>query len=194
MSRSRKCIILEVGQVKEFGYVNPALSPGRYDISFFFFFFLMPQRVTGQNVDKPKRRQPKRRQTETSTNRNVDKPKRRQAKTSTDQNVDKPKRRQTKTSTSQNVDRPKRRQTKTATNQNVDKPKRRQTEISTFHCRLFVFITCGTFFICICTWYIIDRMYSIHRTHDYTILCNYSKTWRSLFKTDNKQNVCTYVV
>ena len=39
--------------------------------------------VTSQNVDKPKRRQPKRRQTETSTNQNVDKPKRRQTETST---------------------------------------------------------------------------------------------------------------
>ena len=72
-------------------------------------------KVTSQNVDKPKRRQPKRRQTETSTNRNVDKPKRRQTETSTNQNVDKPKRRQTKTSTDRNVDKPKRRQTKTST-------------------------------------------------------------------------------
>ena len=77
--------------------------------------------VTGQNVDKPKRRQPKRRQTKTSTNRNVDRPKRRQTKTSTNRNVDKPKRRQTETSTNQNVDRPKRRQTKTSTDRNVDK-------------------------------------------------------------------------
>ena len=67
--------------------------------------------VTGQNVNKPKRRQPKRRQTETSTNRNVDRPKRRQTKTSTNRNVDKPKLRQTETSTNQNVDKPKRRQT-----------------------------------------------------------------------------------
>ena len=87
--------------------------------------------VTGQNVDKPKRRQPKRRQTKTSTNRNVEKPKRRQTEMSANQNVDKPKRRQTKTSTSRNVDKPKRRQTKTSTNQNVDKPERRQTETST---------------------------------------------------------------
>ena len=86
--------------------------------------------VTSQNVDKPKRRQPKRRQTETSTNRNVDKPKRWQTETSTNQNVDKPKRRQTKTSTDRNVDKPKRRQTKTLTNQNVDKPKRRHSETS----------------------------------------------------------------
>ena len=83
--------------------------------------------VTGQNVDKPKRRQPKRRQTKTSINLNVDRPKRRQTKTSTSQNVDKPKRRQTEMSTNQNVDRPKRRQTKTSTGQNVNTPKRRQT-------------------------------------------------------------------
>ena len=57
-------------------------------------------RITSQNVDKPKRRQPKRRQTQTSTNHTVDKPKCRQ----TDQDVDKPKRRQTETSTNQNVD------------------------------------------------------------------------------------------
>ena len=44
--------------------------------------------ITSQNIDKPKRRQPKRRQTETSTKQNVDKPKRRQTKTSTNQNVD----------------------------------------------------------------------------------------------------------
>ena len=50
---------------------------------------------THKLLDKPKRRQPKRRQTETSTNRNVNKPKRRQTKTSTH-----PKRRQTETSTS----------------------------------------------------------------------------------------------
>ena len=81
--------------------------------------------VTGQNVDNPKRRQPKRRQTKTSTNRNVDRPNCRQTNTSTEQNVDRPKRRQTKTSTNQNVDKPKRRQTKTLTNQNVDRPKRR---------------------------------------------------------------------
>ena len=87
--------------------------------------------VTSQNVDKPKRRQPERRQTETSTNQNVDKPKRRQTETSTNQNVDKPKRRQTETSTSRNVDKPKRRQTKTSTSRNVDKPKRRQTKTST---------------------------------------------------------------
>ena len=60
--------------------------------------------VTSQNVDKPKRRQPKRRQTKTPTNRIVDKPKRRQTETSTNQNVDRPKRRQTETSTNQNVD------------------------------------------------------------------------------------------
>ena len=78
-----------------------------------------------------KRRQPKRRQTKTSTNRNVDRPKRRQIKTSTNLNVDKPKRRQTETSTNQNVDKPKRRQTETSTNRNVDKPKRRQTKTST---------------------------------------------------------------
>ena len=83
--------------------------------------------VTSQNVDTPKRRQPKRRQTETSTNRNVDMQKRRQTETSTNQNVDKPKRRQTKTSTSRNVDKPKRRQTKTSTSRNVDKPKRRHS-------------------------------------------------------------------
>ena len=94
----------------------------------------------------------KRRQTETST-----------TKTSTNRNVDKPKRRQTKTSTNQNVDRPTRRQTKTSTDQNVDKPKRRQTEISTSHCRIFVFIICGTFFICIRTWYVMGGMYCIHQ-------------------------------
>ena len=87
-------------------------------------------RVTGQNVDKPKRRPPKRRQTKTSTHQNVDKPKRRQTKTSTNGNVDKPKRRQTKTSTNRNVDKPKRRQTKTSTDHNVDRPKRRQTKTS----------------------------------------------------------------
>ena len=86
------------------------------------------------------------------TNRNVD-----------NQNVDKPKRRQTKTLTNQNVDRPKRRQTKTSTDQNVDKPKRRQTEISTSHCRIFVFIICGTFFICIRTWYVMGGMHCIHQ-------------------------------
>ena len=90
--------------------------------------------VTGQNVNKPKRRQPKRRQTKTSTNRNVDRPKRRQTKTSTNRNVDKPKRRQTKTSTDQNVDKSKLRHTKTSTNRNdVDKPKRRQAKTSTDH-------------------------------------------------------------
>ena len=50
-------------------------------------------KVTSHNVDKPKRRQPKRRQTETSIGQNVDKPQRRHTQTSTDQNVDKPKRR-----------------------------------------------------------------------------------------------------
>ena len=49
--------------------------------------------VTGQNVDKPKRQQPKRRQTKTSTYQNVDRPKRRQTETSTNE-----------TSTNQNVD------------------------------------------------------------------------------------------
>ena len=49
--------------------------------------------VTGQNVDKPKRRQPKRRQNEKSTKRKVDNPKRRQTKPSTTHNVDRPKRR-----------------------------------------------------------------------------------------------------
>ena len=83
--------------------------------------------VTCQNVDKPKRRQPKRRQAETPTNRNVDEPKRWQTETSTNQNVDRPKRRQTKTSTDQNVDKPKRRQTKTSTNQNVGGPKYRHS-------------------------------------------------------------------
>ena len=67
------------------------------------------------------------------TGQNVDKPKRRQTKTSTDRNVDKPKRRQIETSTDQNVDRPKRRQIKTSTNRNVDNPKRRQTKTSTVH-------------------------------------------------------------
>ena len=57
--------------------------------------------VTGQNIDKPKRRQ-----TETPTDRNVKKPKWRQTKTSTDQNVDKPERQQTETN--QNVNKPKR--------------------------------------------------------------------------------------
>ena len=82
--------------------------------SYEFIPFINKQ-VTSQNVDKPKRRQPKRRQTETSTNRIVNKPKRRQTETSTNRNVDNPKRRQTKTSTDQNVDTPKRRQTKTST-------------------------------------------------------------------------------
>ena len=81
----------------------------KYKITFVF------ATVTSQNVDKPKRRQPKRRPTETSTNQ-----KRRQTKT-----FDKPTRRQTKTSTNQTVD-AKRRQTKTSTNRNVDKQKRRQ--------------------------------------------------------------------
>ena len=81
--------------------------------------------VTSQNVDKPKRRQPNRRQSETSTNLNVDKPKRRQTETSTNQDVDKPKRRQTKTPTDRNVDKPKRRQTETSTNQ-----KRRHSKTS----------------------------------------------------------------
>ena len=76
--------------------------------------------VTSQNVDKPKRRQPKRPQTGTSTNRNA-----------TNQNVYKPKRRQTKRSTNQHVDKPKHRQTDTSTNRNVEKPKRWQTETST---------------------------------------------------------------
>ena len=39
--------------------------------------------VTGQNVDKPKRRQPNHRQTETSTDQNVDKQKYWQTETST---------------------------------------------------------------------------------------------------------------
>ena len=104
--------------------------------------------VTGQNVDKPKRRQPKHGQTETLTNRNVDKPKRRQ----------------TKTSIIQNVDRPKHRQTKTSTDQNVDKRKLRQSEISTFHIsalynRIFVLIICGRYFIYI---YIYISVNNIH--------------------------------
>ena len=95
--------------------------------------------VTGQNVDKPKHRQPKHRQTETSTNQNMDKPKRRQTKKSTGRNVDKPKRQQTKKSTNQ-----------TLTYQNFDRPKRRQTGMSTFHIstfysRTFVFIFWGHF-------------------------------------------------
>ena len=49
--------------------------------------------VTGQNVDNPKRRWLKRRQTKMPIDQNVDKPKRRQTETSTNQNVDKPKRR-----------------------------------------------------------------------------------------------------
>ena len=82
---------------------------------------LVPQWVTSQNIDKPKRWQ-----TETSTNQ-----KRRQTETSTTQNVDKPKRRQTETSTDRNVDNPKRRQTETSTDRNVDKPKRRHSKTTT---------------------------------------------------------------
>ena len=66
--------------------------------------------ITGQNVDKPKRRQPKRRQTETHT------------EMSTDQNVDRLKRRQTKPN--QNVNMPKHGPTKNVDIQNVDRPKR----------------------------------------------------------------------
>ena len=118
--------------------------------------------VTGQNVDKPKRRQPKRRQTETLTYRNVDRPERRQTKASTNQNVDIPKHQQTKASTDRNFDRPKRWQTKTSTNQTKPKrrhtktstdqkrwqTKRRQTEtwtvqFSTLYSRVFVFIILG---------------------------------------------------
>ena len=84
--------------------------------------------VTSQNVDKPKRRQPKRQQTKTSTDQNVDKPKRRETEASRNRNVDRPKRRQPETSTKRNVDIPKRRQTKTSTDHNVDKPKRRQSK------------------------------------------------------------------
>ena len=124
----------------------------KYKITFVF------ATVTSQNVDKLKRRQPKRQQTETSTNQ-----KRQQTKT-----FDKPTRRQTETSTNRNVDKLKRRQyrgelamcevgdkqtfraawwwgniklhlyslrlpVKTSTNrnvnnQNVDKPKRQQTK------------------------------------------------------------------
>ena len=62
-----------------------------------------------------KRRQPKRRQAETLTHRNIDRPKHRQTKASTNQNIDIPKHRQTKTSTDQNVHKPKRRQTETWT-------------------------------------------------------------------------------
>ena len=51
---------------------------------------------------------------------NVDKPKRRQTQTSTDRNVDRPKRWQTKTSTNQTVNKPKRRQTKTSTERQTD--------------------------------------------------------------------------
>ena len=100
---------------------------------YIFYLFMFAYRclpngsVTGQNVDKPKSRQPKRRQTKTSKNRNVERPKRRQTKSSTNRNVDKPERQQTETSTNLNIDRPKRRQTKTSTGQNVDTPKRRQT-------------------------------------------------------------------
>ena len=107
-----------------------------------------------RETEKPKRRQPKRRQTETLGYRNVDRLKRRQTKASTKQ-----KRRHTKTSTDQSVDRPKRRQTKTSTNQTKPKrrhiktstdqkrwhTKRRQTEawtvqFSTLYSRVFVFI------------------------------------------------------
>ena len=49
---------------------------------------VVPCMITGQNVDKPKHRQPKRRQTKTSTNQNVNRPKRRKK-----QSVDRPKRR-----------------------------------------------------------------------------------------------------
>ena len=107
------CFLLRIGGSK--------LSSLVWGPTFCFYIF----QVTGQNVDKPKRRQPKRRQTETSTNQNVDRQKRRQTKTSTGQNVDKLKRRQTKTSTHQNDNRPKRRQTETS------KPKRRQTKTLT---------------------------------------------------------------
>ena len=110
-----------------------------------------------------KRRQQKRRQTETLTYRNVDRPKlkRRQPKTSTYQNINRPKRRQTETSTYQNIDRPKRRQTKTnpkrrntktSTDQKSWHTKRRQTEtwtvqFSTLYSRVFVFIILGMYYI-----------------------------------------------
>ena len=47
--------------------------------------------IASQNVYKPKRLQPKRLQTKTSTNQNVYKPIRLQTETSTNQNVYKPK-------------------------------------------------------------------------------------------------------
>ena len=95
----------------------------------------------GSNVDKPKRQQPKRRQAETSTHRNVHRPKRRQTKASTNQNIDIWKHRQTKTSTDQNVDKPKRRQTETST-----------VQCSTLYSRVFVFIILGMYCIYICTY------------------------------------------
>ena len=127
-----------------------------------------------------KRRQPKRRQTEASTHRNVDRPKPRQTKASTNQNVDIPKHRQTKTSTDQkssdqNLDKPKRGHTKTSTDQNVDKPKRRQTEtwtvwFSTLCSRVFVFIILGVYYIYIRTYCMTGWMYIIYQ---YPQLYNY---------------------
>ena len=57
--------------------------------------------VTGQNVDKPKRRRLERRQTKTSTYRNVDRPKCRQAKTSTERQTEWQRERQTDHQTTQ---------------------------------------------------------------------------------------------
>ena len=130
------------------------------------------------NVDEPKRRQPKRRQAETSTQWNFDRPKRRQTIASTNQNFDIPKHRQTKTSTDQNVDKPKQpkkcRHTKTSTD--VDTPKRRQTktwtvQVSnvTLYNRVFVFIILGMYYIYTrtylwlvgCTLYISTRNFII---------------------------------
>ena len=108
-------------------------------------------KIISQNDDKPKCRQPKRRQTKTSTNRNVDRPKRRQTKTSTNQNIDRPKLRQTETSTKQNVDRPKCQQTNTSTHQNVNTPKRRHSIL------LYCMLWCSCIFV-----YVILGMYCMY--------------------------------
>ena len=132
----------------------------------------------------------KRRQTETSTNRNTDIPKCRQTKTkaATNQNVDIPKHQQTKASTDRKVDRPKRRQTKP--NQNVEIPKhrptkkrwhtkRRQTEtwtvqFSTLYSRVFVFIILGMYYIYIHTYVWLVGCTLCSSTHNFIIIGGHS--------------------
>ena len=123
---------------------------------------------TNRNTDIPKCRQTK---TKAATNQNVDIPKhqqtkassRRQTETSTDQNVDKPKRRNTKTSTDQKRWHTKRRQTGTWT-----------AQFSTLYSRVFIFIILGMYYIYIHTYVWLVGCALCNSTHNFIIIGGHS--------------------